>query len=827
MSKTIITKFTNEGLAELATDAEKAADKMDLFAKAQNIVSTSTEGLSKKQLQLREEINTTGGVLQKLNETGKQSGTLYDSMQQKLTSLVSEYSQLGQKVKETQKTHVDYNTILKQVSDGQISARTGMKLLREEMIKLATQNKTNTEEYKKTKQQLGQLSDAFADVSQEARAAGSDTRGIDNMVRSVNLGLNSVTALQGGFALFGGENKNVTQTLVYLNGAMLLSNSAQQIGTEITRKDSIVTQAAGQIKKAYALYVGEATGATLLFKQALLGLGIGAVIALVLLAVKAFSDWSKEIESSARQTKLLSDSRKEASESIKSEVSSIYELVAIAKNENATRADREEAIKRLQAQYPEYLKNITLETIGTDATNEAIKKQIELLTVREQIKKLIDQRATLENSLLDEKGIQKSISTLDKFRASFNSSIYAKLLGISGDFDLASAKQKVITTIEQQIADIDTAVAGLISKTGKDGNNVLEIKTLGTKEQQAAVIKSIQKFNERNLELYLKSLNDQNKAYRKFLEERAKLNAENIEKLKIQAGEQNRAEQERLNELLRLNRLNADKIAELKANENRAKQQNDDDYLAAKAKKTADDFVITEAAGNAILSISKMISDSKMAYLDAELNQGVISQKKYQQEVRKIKRQEAIAAKAEAVFNIGLSIAQSIVKALATGPLVGQVLAGITAALGFAQLAFVLAKPIPQFRHGGKVKEHGLLKGRSHEQGGIHINAEGDEYFMPTDKTRKHYAELEAMRKGNYDDYIQRNKFMYLQKMNIPMDRIMNPDLPAAGAINLQFGKVAEEISYLGAYIKNGNADRVRGTQKLISAIDKLKLNGY
>lgn len=839
MANTIITRFQNEGLAELTSDVSKAAEKMDLFAKAQSIVSTASEGLSKKQLELRESINSTGGILQKLNESGNTTTTLYANMTKQLTGLVAEYASLETQVKDTSKVTLDYDKVLKQVSEGEISARTGMKLLREEMVKLASQGKTNTEQYQKTRKAAGELADTMSDVAQEAKAAGSDTRGLDNLVRSVNLGVNAITGLQGAYALFGGENKDLQKTLVTLNGAMLLSNSIQQIGEELTRKDSIVTQAAGLVKRAYALYVGEATGATLLFKQALLGLGIGAVIALVLLAIKAFSDWGDQIGAAARQSKLLADSRKEALESIKSETATIYELVAVAKNENATRADREEAIKRLQTQYPEYLKNISLETIGTEATNQAIKDQIQLLTVREQIKKLIEQRAALEN--------QKLLSETELFKE--KGGLFQKLLiGLYGVENLPDTFKKYTTQIksgiQQQVDDIDAAVAALITQTGKTGNNILEIKTLGTKEQQAAVLKSIEKFNEKNLALYLKSLDEQNKLYRKFLDERLKLNAENIEKLKIQAGENNRQEQARLDGLLELNKANAAKLAEVKANENREKQEADDTYDNRYKLSQADKFDLSKAVGDGILAISKGVSDTKMAYLDAELNSGVISQKKYQQEVRKIKRQEAIAAKAEAAFNIGLSIAQSIVKAMTAGPIVGQILAGISAAIGFAQLAFVLAKPIPQFRHGGQVKEHGLLKGRSHEQGGVIIEAERDEYFMPTDKTKKHYAELEAMRKGNFDDYLQRNKFQYLQKLNIPMDKVLHPDLPAAinisgygrnaamqantdRAMHLQFGKVAEEIGYLGQYIKSGNADRVHGNKILVKAIDKLKPNGY
>lgn len=784
MANTIITKFQNEGLADLATDLDKASDKMDLFAKAHSIVSTASDGLSKKQLELREQINSTGGILQKMNETNRQSGTLYDGLQKQLTGLVAEYTALESKTKENTKTQVDYNTVLKQVADGQISARTGMKQLREEMVRMAAQGRTNEDTYKKLRKSAGELADTISDVSQEAKAAGSDTRGFDNLVRSVNLGVNAVTGLQGAFALFGGESKDVLKTIQLLNAGMLVSTSVQQVATELTQKDSVVTQALTYAKKLYTAAMEEATAATEIFY----GLATGGLI-LVLGLIAA--NWDKITEALGFATD-STERLKEATEKLR---------------------QAEEDRKVLQDAELRYLKAKGI------AQDEIIKKEIaiakaELATIEQRIKYASARFVNPNdpNAFEERKKAAKEVEDIRK----------------QSEAELLSAKSKIL--------ELEKALGDFNDKRRKEEEDERERLR---KEREERI-----KNSRLNLEAYIKSLNDQNQLYRKFLNERLKLNAENIEKIKEQQASANRNEQIRLEELLRLNKLNADKLAEIKANENRDKQQNDDDYIAAKAKREADGFAITQSVGNAVLSISKMVSDSKMAYLDAELNSGVISQKKYQQEVRKIKRNEAIAAKAEAAFNIGLSIAQSIVKALTTGPIVGQVLAGITAALGFAQLAFVVSKPIPQFRKGGKVSEHGLLKGRSHEQGGVIIEAERDEYFMPTDKTRKHYAELEAMRNGNYDDYIQRNKFMYLQKMQIPMNKVLNPDLPAVinisgyqkrnqhieqseKALNLQFGKVAEEISYLGAYIKSGNADRVRGTKVLVKAIDKLIVNGY
>ena len=94
-----------------------------------------------------------------------------------------------------------------------------------------------------------------------------------------------------------------------------------------------------------------------------------------------------------------------------------------------------------------------------------------------------------------------------------------------------------------------------------------------------------------------------------------------------------------------------------------SKQISEEEIELEKQKKQ-DKIDIALATGNALFSIAQGISDFRKQTLDNELASGLISEKKYQEELKKIKRQEAIANKAQAVFNIGISIAEAIVKAL-------------------------------------------------------------------------------------------------------------------------------------------------------------------
>ncbi|HRH57732.1 MAG TPA: hypothetical protein PLS10_08775, partial [Chitinophagales bacterium] len=251
-----------------------------------------------------------------------------------------------------------------------------------------------------------------------------------------------------------------------------------------------------------------------------------------------------------------------------------------------------------------------------------------------------------------------------------------------------------------------------------------------------------------------------------------------------------------------------------------------EEEIEIEKQKKQDRILIAKASSDALFSITQGISDFRKQTLDNELASGLISEKKYQEELKKIKRQEAIANKAQAVFNIGISIAEAIVKALAAGPVVGQVLAGITAALGFAQLAFVLATPLPKFKKGGQVSEKlGLIKGKSHSQGGVPIEVEGEEYVMPVEETRKNIKALKAIHEGKFD------------KLFVPRENLIQPDIfanipnPANidssilvdkedySSINSRLDKVASELYWLTNETKKGNKSRERGTEKVVKTL--------
>jgi hypothetical protein len=161
---------------------------------------------------------------------------------------------------------------------------------------------------------------------------------------------------------------------------------------------------------------------------------------------------------------------------------------------------------------------------------------------------------------------------------------------------------------------------------------------------------------------------------------------------------------------------------------------------------------------NEISNLSQQLSENRIADIEAQsaaelqainTNGGLERDQAKQREalakrtaaaIAAEKRKQAIADKALAIFDIGINTAVAISKAVAASPLTGGLpFSAIAAALGAAQIAAVIAKPIPKLEKGG------LIGGKLHSQGGTLIEAEQGEYMINRRQSAKHRRELDAM----------------------------------------------------------------------------------
>jgi hypothetical protein len=161
-------------------------------------------------------------------------------------------------------------------------------------------------------------------------------------------------------------------------------------------------------------------------------------------------------------------------------------------------------------------------------------------------------------------------------------------------------------------------------------------------------------------------------------------------------------------------------------------------------------------AFSALNDLSKIASESRIADIEAtqakeleainnstqlerdKIQSRVAAEKKASAAISAEKRKQAVQDRALAIFDIGINTAKGIISALGSTP-PNPILAASIAIIGAAQLAAVIAKPIPKFERGG------LIGGKLHSQGGTMIEAEQGEYMVNRRQSSKHRRELDAM----------------------------------------------------------------------------------
>lgn len=138
-------------------------------------------------------------------------------------------------------------------------------------------------ELEQAEMRAAELTDTIGDVRNKLKLLASDTRTFDLMVEGVTAVGAGFQLAEGAAALFGDESKEMQETLVKLNAVMAISNGLQQIGAVLTNKGGIA-------QLLYSTAVGTSTGALKLFRLALIGTGIGA---LVVILGTLIANWDK------------------------------------------------------------------------------------------------------------------------------------------------------------------------------------------------------------------------------------------------------------------------------------------------------------------------------------------------------------------------------------------------------------------------------------------------------------------------------------------------------------------------------------------------------
>lgn len=554
-------------------------------------------------------------------------------------------------------------------------------------------------------QRAGELKDAIADANAEIKNAGSDTRGLDNLIGTAQAVAGGFAIMQGAAALFGDESEEMQKTLLKVNAAMSVLQGLQSIQNALQKEGAITQafanaqrtistvqtnlQAAAESRLTVVRYAAIAAQKILNF---VLSINPFVAIATALIAVIGYlAVYTRNTREAAEATgelrgaaKLLTDTLEERAEVIsRNSQREILDLKKAGAEESRIIQARIDAIRN-QIEANEFAARKAREILdkGLGEAEDRQKAQDALTAIYKKNALLRIQANELEFDKEKQLAAERK-ALMDKRIADEAKALEASRQRLSDQIDLLKAERLQLDENTKAYAEITLTINRL--QTALDNmSQTIARQTLNWAENKAAAKDAITDI--------------QNSVTGGFQNALDKMKDE-IGKVGTKATEVGGVITAQLGGAL-------EGVA--------------DTFDKQVAIIQKDVTTVTAALGQLYNIIGQLSQErqqnqqieieNRKKDVDALLEAGAITEKEAAARQKRIDRESAAQrtkaaqqAKQLAIFQAIISTAQAVVNALATPPApVGIALAAVVGALGAAQISAIAARPIPKFATGKK-----------------------------------------------------------------------------------------------------------------------------
>ncbi len=303
--------------------------------------------------------------------------------------------------------------------------------------------------------EAAKLQDELQDTNDLVRALASDSFATDTLVQGVETATGVFAAFQGVVGLSSDNQEAFAEASAKAQSALALLQGVQTVINNLKKEDNIITR--GQIiaQRAYAVVVGQSTGAMKGFRIALAATGIGLLVIGIAALVQNWDRLRDAITGTNAQSRLNNEITKTAIENYAKEAGSIEVAKSRLQDSNTTQAERVRIVEELQQQYPSYLGNLNAETASYEEIEAALNKVNAALLVKAKIDAAQD--------LLTDKIKEKlRITQLDlaeglSFADQIEAGIVSTFKGVGAGIDNASQ------SVKENIGSIDGDIERLLN----------------------------------------------------------------------------------------------------------------------------------------------------------------------------------------------------------------------------------------------------------------------------------------------------------------------------------------------------------------------------
>ena len=275
-----------------------------------------------------------------------------------------------------------------------------------------------------------QMSQTSAEIKNlELGFEGLDRDQIASEFSGLAGGVGDVTA---SLVLMGGENETIEQIGASIEKAMAISMGFKGVmeGASAGMKLYNSTIKTGILQtKIYSVTTKIAAVAQRVLNAVMKANPIMLIVTAILAAVAAYKLFTAESNEATFAQKAFTEASEEAQKATVKEKIELDQLVKVAKNDTLSKKQRQAAIEELNKLAPDYLGNLTLETINTESATTAIDGYVASLERKARATALQNKLVEIETGLID----------ANNQSAEEQSSLASTALKFSGNFAAAEA----------------------------------------------------------------------------------------------------------------------------------------------------------------------------------------------------------------------------------------------------------------------------------------------------------------------------------------------------------------------------------------------------
>lgn len=187
----------------------------------------------------------------------------------------------------------------------QISLRTQLRNVREELALLEANGQRGTEAFEKLQQEAGRLTDAIDDATTQARIFSHDNRGLQGMISGLSGVVGAFSTAQGAVALFAGENEDLQKVMLKVQSLMSITMGLQEVANTINKDSAFMLTTVAKAKELLAAATNKLTialgGSTIAAKALMATLTLGLSVAITVIIAALSKLQSKQAEAKKAQ----------------------------------------------------------------------------------------------------------------------------------------------------------------------------------------------------------------------------------------------------------------------------------------------------------------------------------------------------------------------------------------------------------------------------------------------------------------------------------------------------------------------------------------------